>query len=422
VLLLIWVYFGIGCAVYITAYESIDLPALRAPAFAAQVMFAAIVGAVSYRIGAEGPWFGYATKMLPRLPVTPRWSSPVRLGVLATSTAAILVNLYLMHTGNFGYRAIGEQHVSGAISILGYVGDFGKIALVVGCYYWFVGAALSSIDKAIIVSLSGVLFASAVLSGMKESVLELLIFSAVTYVATGHLLKIKVLVPAAVLIATVFALNPYYRTALLTVGTNQSRLTAASQAIDLMMRQGTRQNANVVGTGGEHFLRRVSLFGFMLPVVEKTPSVYDYRLWERYPALLPTAVIPRVLWPEKPLQDQSSDFNRMYITDTGNSTTPTTIGWAYMEDGLLGVVILMGILGATARFIQEYSLRRHGASLAAVVMFAIAFRQLWQLEGDPYWILNGLIKEFLAAGVAYWAMIFAPRIAVVRRPLRRSVS
>lgn len=421
ILLLIYLYFGVGCAFYTLAYDTIDLPpSLRAPEFGAQVMAAAILAAVCYRFGAEGPWFKRASRLLPRLPRTPRWSTPIRVGVIAAITVAMLIKLYMMQIGNFGYRLGDQPAANGVYNILTYVASFGMVGLVIGLYYWFTGTPLRTWDKGLIISLFGLQLISALVSGMKESALELLIFAAIPYVVTGHRLKIRFVLPTLILVAALFALNPYYRVALAYVGTGGNRVDAASDAMDLMVSGRLGQRTSFLNDGSLQFIHRISLFPYMLPVVEKTPSQYGYRDWGRYPYLLPTAVVPRVFWPDKPIQDQAGDFNRTYITNNGNATTPTTIGWAYLEDGFLGVAILMTLLGATARFLHMYTLRRHGTTLAAVVVFTVSFRFLFQLEGDPYWIFNGLIKQLLATSFAYWAIIYLPQIVLSRRLTKRS--
>jgi hypothetical protein len=327
----------------------------------------------------------------------------------------MLVNLYLMRTGNFGYRIGGEQHSSGMLSILTYIAGLGKMALVIGCYYWFNGASLGVAAKGLLVVATAVMLTAALISGMKESVLEILIFVGVTYVVTGHRLRLTVVAPASVLVLALFALNSRYRAALALAGTHKDRISASMEALARMDRPQGGSRTGVLGEGSEQLLRRVSLFSFMLPAMEKTPSVYDYRDWDRYPELIPAAIIPRIVWPEKPVQEQGAEFNAAYITSSPNSTTPTTIGWAYLEDGFVGVAILMTVLGATARLIQVYTLRRHGPTLPAVVLFAASFRLLFQLEGDPYWILNGLIKQIMVAALAYCAIVYLPRLMSPRR-------
>ena len=126
----------------------------------------------------------------------------------------------------------------------------------------------------------------------------------------------------------------------------------------------------------------------------------DYRGWERYP-YLPLAFIPRAILPNKPINNYSAQFNMDYIAPIFNSTTPTTVGWAYMEGGIIGIVILMFALGFFHGVIDRYTFVDCQLSVYGVALFAAVFIKFANLEPDPFWLFSGIIHEIFILVLAY---------------------
>ena len=85
-----------------------------------------------------------------------------------------------------------------------------------------------------------------------------------------------------------------------------------------------------------------------------------------YAMTVPAALIPRFLWPNKPLPTPGVDFGRQYFglpDSVGVSIAPTWVGDLLLNVPWFLVPIAMGLLGVLIRTLREYGLRgRNGAT------------------------------------------------------------
>jgi hypothetical protein len=99
-------------------------------------------------------------------------------------------------------------------------------------------------------------------------------------------------------------------------------------------------------------------------ILRDTPSVIPHTNGNTIPRALAIAVVPRVLWRDKPILDDATRFSQLYLKHgptTRTGTGPSHFGDLYRNFGLIGVVLGMGLLGAVfaglGRLAQRGSLR-----------------------------------------------------------------
>lgn len=109
-------------------------------------------------------------------------------------------------------------------------------------------------------------------------------------------------------------------------------------------------------------------------IMQKTPDSIPYLGWENMLAI-PTLLIPRALWPEKPVVTQGISFSHEYLNYPAiveSSSAPTVFGEAYMFAGwpsaLLAGVVLGALLACIYRLIIEAGLVALGISLLPTVI------------------------------------------------------
>jgi hypothetical protein len=129
-----------------------------------------------------------------------------------------------------------------------------------------------------------------------------------------------------------------------------------------------------------------------------------------------TILIPRALWPGKPLswgEQYTTRYFADYLFMTGNirdsygGVNPTVIGYLYLQLGGWGVVAGMFLIGAASRMIYLYGLRHAGPNTAFLLFILVWPLPIMVAEG-PQNALNQLVITLLCAWwpLSYWA---APR-------------
>jgi len=101
----------------------------------------------------------------------------------------------------------------------------------------------------------------------------------------------------------------------------------------------------------------------------------DFSYGASYLAAVPAALVPRFVWPDKPLPQYGLDFGRTYFgvpEGVGVSIAPTWIGDLLLNLPLPLVPIGMGVLGVLLRTLRDYGGRaRRGGSFATLVYVGV---------------------------------------------------
>ena len=176
---------------------------------------------------------------------------------------------------------------------------------------------------------------------------------------------------------------------------------------------GVLNSPRVEDDGGMSFSERMSLVPLLLKVQAETPDKRPFLYGETY-AAIPALLVPRVLYPDKPIAHQGSHTLSVYYgLQSEEGTQTTTIGWgmlieAYANFGTMGVIVLAmligGLYGGIAKMasgVPILSLRM----VIAIVFLAVAL----QLDAPAGVYLTALFQAVLVV----WAMSF---IVMERRP------
>ena len=111
----------------------------------------------------------------------------------------------------------------------------------------------------------------------------------------------------------------------------------------------------------ERILDRINHLGEMAYVVKTTPSKLDYTYGQTYRPLL-YMFIPRILWPNKPVDNLGQFFGKRYgfIGDRGDTTTSwamTLPAEAWMNFGWWGIVLSAIAIGMLLKLLRYLFLR-----------------------------------------------------------------
>lgn len=148
---------------------------------------------------------------------------------------------------------------------------------------------------------------------------------------------------------------------------------------------------------GERFERIADRFSQVVPfafVLERTPHAIPHWNGATY-ASLPSAFVPRFLWPDKPVKDVGQRFGHRYgILDPDDRTTSINLPQLvefYVNFGAAGVLCGMFVLGVGYRLLDQL-LNGVGASDANVLVAAVVFSSMANIETDLSMIF-GLVVQ-----------------------------
>lgn len=414
--ILIYIYLGFGSLYYLTFFHDLTHETLRYPNSALKTFGLICLAAFVFRLGSSAPFINTVARAIPSRISTPEFGLRIKSGILISVGLSLAIKGYMIASGQYGVSGdefgsdTGNENVGVFYTLLKYIEQIGLIGGSVGFYYWFSGTKLKRFSKLALISFVGVLSFTAIMSGMKAQLLHVILMVIIPAVLVGVkqkrvLVRSRTYLIVLALFISFWVISPFYRAIMVNDTQSDSIFSAAANTVESLGKGATQVSESI---GGEAFVikqidivwSRVSLFRYFNSVVAQTPVEIDYRGWERYP-YLPLAFIPRAILPNKPINNYSAQFNMDYIAPIFNSTTPTTIGWAYMEGGIIGIVILMFALGFFYGVIDRYTFVDCQLSVYGVALFAAVFIKFANLEPDPFWLFSGIIHEIFILVLAY---------------------
>ena len=125
-----------------------------------------------------------------------------------------------------------------------------------------------------------------------------------------------------------------------------------------------------------------------------------YSAASEMPLRVASGMIPRLLWPDKPLNLYALDVSRDYYglsTNVISASSLSPVGDAYRYGGLAMVAAALALLGAFVRFLDEMLAPRHSIWLVPLLIAAIPLIR----GGDLAGLLVAAIRYYLIVGIFY---------------------
>jgi hypothetical protein len=133
-----------------------------------------------------------------------------------------------------------------------------------------------------------------------------------------------------------------------------------------------------------------------------------------YAAAIPAALVPRFLWPDKPLPTYGVDFGQQYLgipVSVRVSIAPTWIGDLMLNMPLVLLPLAMGALGVLLRTVHGYGLQARGGRTFAVLAYPVLLPIIIQSDG---WISGQIWATTQAIAVLAVALAlmrtFTPKV------------
>jgi hypothetical protein len=152
----------------------------------------------------------------------------------------------------------------------------------------------------------------------------------------------------------------------------------------------------------DRILSRQALIAYTPGIImQRTPSYFPYQGIGQL-LLFPAYIIPRGLWPGKPLLSRGNWFSINYLNqpDTTSASAAITIfGDGYIYSGWLGTILACFILGFLAAFLY-----RNLATTGLVPIFIILLIKVIDVEGQFAGIFVSTVQSSVIYILAYSLM------------------
>ncbi|WEK19694.1 MAG: hypothetical protein P0Y49_00800 [Candidatus Pedobacter colombiensis] len=157
------------------------------------------------------------------------------------------------------------------------------------------------------------------------------------------------------------------------------------------------------------FTSRLSEIEMFTRYVQSTPAHIDYYGFDLVQQSL-LSVIPRVLWPSKPITEQVV-MERVYkagVIHRGSkaSAKPAFIVDAYLSGGVIGIFICLFIYGAVCQLISNKAETLFGGYiLGTALLFTGLFQIFWRGQSFEF-LINSVFWSYLSMLLFFWAFRF----------------
>lgn len=238
-------------------------------------------------------------------------------------------------------------------------------------------------DRALplLVPLACVTVVGGLLTGMKESFVASLLSIGIPYfIGKGKLRLIPIVLALVVFVGVVApavgALRGDVRGAAGRLDVDDALGAAAGRIFSAETYLGQSDSSSLDSVSS-----RVRSVDNIALIIQKTPSQIPFRSIDELATAPVSGLIPRVLWPNKPVQISGYDFYRNYYGGLTQSSSAVTLsGSFYMFGGTLFVVSGMFLAGLTLRSLDEAI--NASSSLSGALFVAIAFSIIVKQEMD----------------------------------------
>jgi hypothetical protein len=198
----------------------------------------------------------------------------------------------------------------------------------------------------------------------------------------------------AVLLVGIFVIFPIYNT-YRTQSERFDNIRRMGKALDVA----TSWNAKgFLDNSLRAFLQRMGIITSLAAVLRDVPDLVPYRHGETL-ILAPIGIlVPRILWPDKPLINVGREFGVTFrlvnVVDRQTYIAPSLVGEYYWNFGLPGVVIGMFLTGGVYRFIYRKYGEPRGFVPIVNGIYVMLFMRLIHFEGGFAGILGLGVKSF----------------------------
>ncbi len=264
---------------------------------------------------------------------------------------------------------------------------------------------------AAVVVVAATALASAFFSGTKEETALVGVALVFAHGAVRQRLPLRLLLVALVaFIAVVNPFNEAYRQEVRGSSGNLNPPAAAAAGLGVAADTASSISPDTVLNSGSQLLGRVREIDNVAIIMQRSPDTIPFRSVSELAVAPLAGVVPRLLWPSKPVYDISAQFSREYYSlpsSIRSSSAITPIGDLYRHGGLPVAVIGMLLLGVLLRIVDDTDDINESVGLLFLVLAAFPTVVKW--ETDIVTLLLSLPTILIAPALAVRLIQRAPK-------------
>jgi hypothetical protein len=347
--------------------------------------------------------------MIPFLRRMSRWSAPPGRWTIRFRSMPIV--LYVIGIGArvlllladryayLGSASLALTSPSPTTQVLGLLGNFALYGLILAMIdHIFISRSLRS--RLVFVALLAVELGFGLFGGNKGEFLLTAAAAAIVYSVRGGRITTKAVVGILLAVLVVFPFVASYRNFVRPSPTERRSPAEAFSSLPTILHNTLDEVASgkALGSTPKTVAWRLREIDNVAIVTQKTPAAIPYRPWEDLVVGPVTGMIPRAVWPSKPVLSTANDFEHQYYETPSVVISASAITWPgdlYRHGGIAPVVIGMLVLGAIARLVQT-AFHPAGEPRKIIVFVALLFVIL-QPESDVTSSLLILVQTGIAA-------------------------
>lgn len=331
------------------------------------------------------------------------------VALFAVSLGARLLRL---STDRFGYLQDAGAALSSPSSLNQLLAMFEGLSR-----YALVLAALDALvlsqslrSRATLVLLAVLEIGIGLFAASKETVLLTFVVLGLVAISTRRRIARSVIALAIALVLLLFPFNSQYR-ATIRDGTAAVPPATAVAALPRVMSDTVVQSSvrSFFVDAPAQVSARLRQIDNLAIIRQRTPDDIGFRPWTELFVGPVIGLVPRAIWPEKPILSTGRDFSIDYYEIPPTIVTAAAVtppGDLYRHGGLLPVVIGMAVIGVVARTIDRvFDPRR---DLRLLIPFVPFFTLLLKSESDVTALVLGLLQTTILS-VVVCRLVFASR-------------
>jgi hypothetical protein len=225
------------------------------------------------------------------------------------------------------------------------------------------------------------------LSGMKENIIVPILLVLIVFIYGGNKIALWKIIVVGLFISVLYPINNNYRDVLYE-NSNLSKDVALKLAVTKTFQINFSEN---VTNGAELLANRFSSFNVFMYGIENESKWDSHKYLDRYIYLPVAWLLPRFILPNKPKSDTGGILFEIISGEVSTvSVTPSTYGWAYLEGGVLPLIISFFIYGIVISFIEtKISIN----SFLGLLIFSSLFTMMLKAESDIYFRISGAFQS-----------------------------
>ncbi|KXK06939.1 MAG: hypothetical protein UZ17_ACD001000254 [Acidobacteria bacterium OLB17] len=228
---------------------------------------------------------------------------------------------------------------------------------------WFIIFSKQTFDfrsATLLVLLAATALSKALYAGNRGSVIQIFIVIALAYKLSGRQFRLKQTVFAGSVLTVALILGTIYGTTFRNVKGDESASnlsTYSGNILETLDKIGSNDKFSTLNSGFYTFAERIDLVSSLAVVVSNyeqlAPYEESYGLDNNIVKDLSSFMIPRVVWPDKPLASEPRQYSDLYFNYSENSFGLTPMGDLLRNFGPIGVPIGMLFIGLLLRILYR---------------------------------------------------------------------